>query len=38
MDMRSELSTDAVSELFFSQIRRMSIDSCRQEVVHACSV
>ncbi len=38
MEIVSELSTDAVSELFFSQIRRMSIDSCRQEAVHACSL
>ncbi len=38
MDISSELSTDAVSKLFFSQIRRMSIDSCKQEAVHACSI
>ncbi len=38
MEISSELSTDDVRELFFSQLRRMSIDSCKQEAVHACSI
>ncbi len=38
MEISSELSVEEVGRLFFSQIRRMSIDSCRQEAVHACSI
>lgn len=34
----SNLSTDAVSELFFIQIRRLSIEAAKADASYACSV